>query len=215
AVDLLFVAGHLDDQRFRAGIDDVSAEDVAELDRLAARVRVNAHLDQRQVAADTRHLADVLNLDHVHQLVQVLRNLIRSGIDHNCHAREVNGVRAPDCQAVDVEVPTSEQARHPVQHTGFVLDQRHERLFARHNSVPHFPSIGRRIMLCRSAPAGTIGYTMSCFSTTKSISTGPSLTLAAHSIAGITSWREVTRRAGMPYASASFTKSGLCIGVAL
>ena len=64
-------------------------------------------------------------------------------------------------------------------------------------------------MLCRSAPAGTIGYTMSCFSTTNSISTGPSLMLCAHSIAGVTSSRRSTRRAGMPYASASLTKSGV------
>src|SRR5690606_41849957 len=102
------------------------------------------------------------------------------GVHDNRHARDDFQLREPYRQAVDVEITPPEQARHPVQHAGFVFDQRDERLFACH-LCPHFASIGRRIMLCRSAPAGTIGYTMSCFSTTKSISTGPSLTLAARS----------------------------------
>src|SRR5437773_4703392 len=72
---------------------------------------------------------------------------------------------------------------------------------------------GRRIILCRSAPAGTIGYTESSCSTWKSISAARFRRRAA-STAPATSPRFVTVVAAMPNASASFAKFGPPIGVA-
>src|SRR5690606_35922714 len=72
---------------------------------------------------------------------------------------------------------------------------------------------GRRIILCRSAPAGTIGNTESSCSTRKSMRTAP-WCLRAASTVGTTSLRASTRCAWMPNDSASLTKSGLSSGVA-
>src|SRR5438093_4836485 len=72
---------------------------------------------------------------------------------------------------------------------------------------------GRRIILCRSAPAGTIGYTESSCSTWKSISAAR-LRRRAASTAPATSLRFVTVVAAMPNASASLAKFGPLIGVA-
>src|SRR5690242_11300941 len=72
---------------------------------------------------------------------------------------------------------------------------------------------GRRIILWRSAPAGTIGYTESSCSTWKSISAARAWRRAA-STAPATSLRRVTVVAAIPNASASFAKFGPLIGVA-
>src|SRR3989441_8223473 len=72
---------------------------------------------------------------------------------------------------------------------------------------------GLRIILCRSAPAGTIGYTVSSCSTLKSI-TAARLRRRAAETASATSLRFVTVVAAIPNASASFAKFGLSNGVA-
>src|SRR5947207_8163280 len=72
---------------------------------------------------------------------------------------------------------------------------------------------GLRIILCRSAPAGTIGYTESSCSTLKSISAARPQRRAA-STAPATWPRLVTAVADRPNASASFTQSGFVSGVA-
>src|SRR5438874_12324772 len=72
---------------------------------------------------------------------------------------------------------------------------------------------GRRIILLRSAPAGTIGYTESSCSTWKSISAARFRRRAA-STAPATSPRMVTVVAAIPNASASLAKFGPLIGVA-
>src|SRR2546428_12449028 len=72
---------------------------------------------------------------------------------------------------------------------------------------------GLRIILLRSAPAGTIGYTESSCSTWKSISAARFSRRAA-STAPATSPRVLTVVAAMPNASASFAKFGPLIGVA-
>src|SRR3954462_14224746 len=72
---------------------------------------------------------------------------------------------------------------------------------------------GLRIILWRSAPAGTIGYTESSCSTWKSISAARFRRRAA-STAPATSLLLFTVVAAMPKASASFAKFGPLIGVA-
>src|SRR5882724_9646448 len=72
---------------------------------------------------------------------------------------------------------------------------------------------GLRIILCRSAPAGTIGYTESSCSTWKSINAARFRRRAA-STAPSASARLVTVVAAIPNASASFAKFGPLIGVA-
>src|SRR6476469_7909320 len=83
-----------------------------------------------------------------------------------------------------------------------------------HQSAPVSTSgEGRRIILCRSAPAGTIGYTESSCSTRKSMTDTCACRRAAVT-APTTSARLVTAVAQAPNASASFTKSGPDSGVA-
>src|SRR5262249_46180006 len=72
---------------------------------------------------------------------------------------------------------------------------------------------GLLIILSRSAPAGTIGYTESSCSTWKSI-TAARFWRRADSTAPATSARVVMVAAEIPNASASFWKFGPLIGVA-
>ena len=83
-----------------------------------------------------------------------------------------------DRQAVDVKIPPPEQAGDAVQDTWPVVDQCDQGDLLFHpafiaHALSRSPGFGRRIIACRSAPAGTLGYTMSSFSMTYSISTGP------------------------------------------
>src|SRR2546425_9715235 len=72
---------------------------------------------------------------------------------------------------------------------------------------------GRRIILCRSAPAGTIGYTESSCSTWKSMSAARP-DCRAVCTASATSPRRVTVVPWIPNASASLAKLGPTSGVA-
>src|SRR5205823_477121 len=121
----------------------------------------------------------------VNQLVQVSLQTPRArviGFNNDGHARDARFFRAPDGQRIDVECTATEQRRHPRQHSRFVFDIYNERV---QHGVPHASAavststLGRRIIWCRSAPAATIGYTVSSCSTWKSISTGPSWSRAA------------------------------------
>src|SRR4030095_16361580 len=118
-----------------------------------------------------------------------------------------------DRQRLDVEAAPADQRRDARQHARLVLDEDHESVEVHASAPVSTMALGRRIMLWRSLPAGTIGNTESSCSTRKSISTVPGCFRAAWT-AGMTSLRVSTRVALRPKASVSLTKSGLVSGVA-
>src|SRR5213595_904958 len=118
---------------------------------------------------------------------------------------------------MDIEAAPPEQRCHAIQHARLILDVDGKCVqgVCRHGQSAAVSAIGfgLRIIACRSAPAGTIGYTVSSCSTRKSI-TAARLMRRAAATASATSLRFVTRVAAMPNASASFAKFGLSNGVA-
>ena len=85
-VDLVFRARDLDHQRRRRHVDDARAEHVRELqdcERVSWRRR---HLDQREVARHRRLIRDVVDAQHVHQLVEVRLDAARAAV-RRCRRR--------------------------------------------------------------------------------------------------------------------------------
>src|SRR5687767_14523549 len=148
-----------------------------------------------------RLLRHNLHINHIDELGEIGRNetsirFLR--IDDNRHARNMRLVGAPYSEAVHVEVTAAEQAGDTIQDTRLILHERDNRvLVCRLCHAFTSPGLGRRIILSRAAPAATIGYTISSFSITYSISTGPSWRRANSTDSAICS-RLVTRIAGMP-----------------
>src|SRR6185503_9148851 len=159
---------------------------------------------------------------HVNQFVQVGFQPARAkliGLNHDAHARDAVLVGMPDRQRLDVETTPPEERRHPVEHPRLVFHVGHK--CVRHAAsgyhwisvgVTASTGLGRRIIACRSAPAGTIGNTVSSCSTWNSITTPPRWLRAALTV-GTTSFRLVTVMPVRPNASASFAKFGFTSGV--
>src|SRR5207249_1473316 len=115
------------------------------------------------------------------------------GVDHDRHPRVGRGLAAADREALDVEGPPPEQARDAVQHAGLVLNAGHQGVLHACTSSP----AGRRTMASRFAPAGTMGYTLSSFSTRKSTSAARPDPRTVSTV-GPTSSRRLTRWPAMP-----------------
>jgi hypothetical protein len=72
-------------------VDDLGAEHLGELDDLRAGGRVGVDLDQLQLALDRLVLVELDDLEHVHQLVELLDDLLeldRLGADDQRQPRD-------------------------------------------------------------------------------------------------------------------------------
>src|SRR5207249_4964970 len=121
--DFGFVAGDLDGQRFVRDVHDLRPEDVANLHDFGPGLRVDADLDQHQLAIDIFAIAEILHLDHVHELVELLGDLFQHGVvalDHDGHPGGGRVLRRGDVEGVDIVAATAEQSRYAGQDTKFV-----------------------------------------------------------------------------------------------
>src|SRR3954452_3912421 len=75
-LDLLVGAGDLNGDRALRHVDHLAAEDVRELHHLAARLAVGGDLEQRELARHRLLRLEVADLDHVDELVELLRDLV-------------------------------------------------------------------------------------------------------------------------------------------
>src|SRR5471032_206113 len=73
---LRFVAGDLDGEVLRLHVDDLGAEDVANLHHLGAGLRVDLDLEQDQFTVNIFAFMKILHLDHINELVELARDLI-------------------------------------------------------------------------------------------------------------------------------------------
>jgi hypothetical protein len=70
-------------------------------------------------------VGNILNVDDVHQLIQVGLNFARFdpfAVHDDGHARDFGVFGAADIQRLNIEVPAPEQGGHPVQHARFIFD---------------------------------------------------------------------------------------------
>src|SRR6185312_15600189 len=203
-VELLGGAGELDRVGLVGDVEDAAAEDVrGALDLLAVLAR-GAHLHEHQLALDVLALGQVDHLDHVHQLVQLLGDLlddlVGAGGDDG-HAREGRVLGRRDRQRLDVVPARGEETCHARKSAGLVLHEDGE-------DMAHGYSSSERIISDMPLPPGTIGKTFSVWSVMKSMNTRRSFRANASLSAPSTSAGLSMRMPTCPYASASFTKSG-------
>ena len=178
-VDLVHRAGDLDHQRLRRDVDHPRAEHFAELHDRRPHFAVRAHLDQRELAHDRRRVGHVLDREHVDELVEVRLEPSRGvvvGADDERHPRHARALGATDGEGLDVEAAAAKERSDAVEDAGAILqigekgtnaDGLHSLTsgsLEKHIGLPQSVSalssgaeLGRRIMSCRSAPAGTIG----------------------------------------------------------
>src|SRR5690606_17889529 len=104
-LDLFLHAGQLDRVGLVGDVDDAAAEDVGHALHFLALLADRAHLYEHELALDVRALGDVDHLDHVHQAVQVLGDLlddlVRPDRDHG-QARQRGVLGGRDGQGLDV-----------------------------------------------------------------------------------------------------------------
>src|SRR5262249_54515549 len=119
-------AGDLDHVGAPRDVDDLRAEDVDDVDELAARALVGGDLDEHELALDVLGLGEVRHLDDVDELVQLLLDLLEDLVvaaRHEGDARYRRVHRLGHRQALDVEAPPAEEARDAREHAELVLDQ--------------------------------------------------------------------------------------------
>ena len=81
----------------RADVDDLRAEQLDDLQHVAAGRLVGAHLDQQQLALDGLRLLELDDLEHVDQLVELLGDLLERralDVDDDRDARDLRDARS-------------------------------------------------------------------------------------------------------------------------
>ena len=77
---LVLVAGHLDNEAIRANVDDLAPENIADLSDLRTSLGIGLDLQDDQFPADGLSLDEILDIDHVDQLIELLHALVEGGI---------------------------------------------------------------------------------------------------------------------------------------
>src|SRR6187431_3184318 len=75
-VELVGSADGLNHERLRRDVDDVGAEQVDDLQYVSTLAGVGAQLDEQQFALHRTLAIELNDLEHVHQLVELLRDLL-------------------------------------------------------------------------------------------------------------------------------------------
>src|SRR5919199_1492033 len=141
AVDLHGRASHFDHQRPGRDIDDARAVDVGDLHHLGALRRgLAGHLDQRQLALDAWVFAQVADLAHLDDLVELFGHLLYGAacaIDDHGEAHDAGLVGAADRQALNREGPLTEEAEDAVERRRPLFHGGYQGVLA-HRSLPSF-----------------------------------------------------------------------------
>src|SRR5262249_12188614 len=125
-VDLVLGASHLDDVGPARHVDDLPAEDVDDVDDLAARAFVDTHLEQDELALHVGGVGEVDDADDADQLVELLLDLLErlvvaAGDQGDARHRRVHRLRHRE--ALDVEAAAAEKPGDPSEDSELVLDQ--------------------------------------------------------------------------------------------
>ena len=150
-VDLLRRAGDLDDHRLRGDVDDPAAEDLEDVEQVAAGGVGRVHAQQQQLVGDDALAGDVVDGDDVDELGELLGGLLGllpAHVHGDGHARHRGVVGGPDRQRVDVEAAPAHHRGDAVEHARLVLDEDGEQA-----ALAHDASTKSSMPL----PSGTIG----------------------------------------------------------
>src|SRR4051812_49413410 len=177
-VDLLRRARDLDRQRAARDVDDLPLEDLGELHDVAAVLHGSLDPEQRHLPGDRLIGLHVADLHHVHQLVELLGDLIDrvdGAVQGQGDPRDVGVLRRADGEGVDVEAAAGEEPGDPGEDSGLVLDEERQDVLAAGERPADLQVLeldqirGARLhqptMSLAAAPAGIIGKQFSVWST--------------------------------------------------
>src|SRR5260221_6443940 len=125
ALDFLGWAGHFDDHAAAGDVNQFPFVGLAEQQYFSADRAGSGDLNQRQIAQDGLADGDIIDPQHVDQLVEVG---FHSGdadfisIDHDGHTGNAFGLGTAYGEGIDVEGTPAKERYHPVQHTGLIFD---------------------------------------------------------------------------------------------
>ncbi len=125
-VHLAFVAGDFDGQALGLHIDDFGAENIGHLHDLGARLGIDRHAHEHQLAVDEFRLAEVMHFEHVDQLVELLDDLVQGGVvaaGDDGHAGGVGVLGRGDVERVNVVAAAAKEAGHAREHAELVFHQ--------------------------------------------------------------------------------------------
>src|SRR6185312_7643686 len=182
-VELLGGAGELDRVGLVGDVEDAPAEDVGGALDLLAVLAAGAHLHEHELALDVLALGEVDHLHHVHELVQLLGDLLDDLVGshgHDRHARHGRILGGRHGERLDVVAARGEEPGHARERPGLVLDEDRK-------EMAHGYSSSERIISDIPLPPGTIGKTFSVWSVMKSRKTSRSFMANASRSAGSTS----------------------------
>src|SRR5579884_765354 len=169
-VDGLHRADELEDERVRAEVGDPGPEDLAQRHQLAAGARRRRHLDERELPLDRLARYELLDAEHVDELVHLLLDLLERAllaVDAQGDPGDVGTVGRGDREALDVVAATGEHAGDARERARPVLEQDAERV--PHNASASASCSGEYSSTSvAAAPAGIIGKQCSRGSTRQS-----------------------------------------------
>jgi hypothetical protein len=93
---------------------------------VGAIVSGDRNFDEGEIARHGRHIPEILDPEHVDQLVEVRRNTLGAdliAVDDDRHARDPWDVSPADRQRLDIEGTAPEQRRHAIEYARLVFDE--------------------------------------------------------------------------------------------
>src|ERR1700730_16557920 len=130
-VDLAFVSSDFDSQTFRLNIHDLCPKNVAYLHYFRPICRIGIHTKHYQLTIDIVSIPKILNLNHVHELVQLFRHLLQNRVIsayHDRHSGCRGIIRRCNIQTIDVESASTEHASNPSKNAKLVFNQNRYRV---------------------------------------------------------------------------------------
>src|SRR5436190_13530276 len=158
-VHLLGGADELEDDGVGADVGDASVERLRQRNQIGPLSGRRRDLQQRELALDRFSRGELLDAEHVHELVDLLLDLLEHvllALDPQRDARHVVTLGRADSEALDVERTPCEHARDARQRAGRVLDEHRQRVL--HAITCSSASSGENSTTSSAAaPAGIIG----------------------------------------------------------
>lgn len=125
-VDLALGTGDLDGKALRLHVDDLCPEDIADLHDFGTGLGIGLHPDEDEFPIDIVGFAEVLDADDVHELVELLVDLIKHLViapHHDGHAGGFGVERRADVQGVYIETAAAEHTRDAGEDAELVFDE--------------------------------------------------------------------------------------------
>ena len=125
-VHLAVGAGHFDGERFRLHVDDLGAEDIADLHHLGASFRSCRHAQENEFAVHVLLVAEILHVDHVDEFFELFDDLLEHLVvaandDRHAGGRGVEGWA--DVQSIDIEAAAAEHSGDAGENPELVFDE--------------------------------------------------------------------------------------------